>query len=789
MSNLRYAFRQFAKAPGFAALAVLVLALGIAGNLLVFSFVNGLFLRQLPFPHPEQLVDLDETAPKWNLTYTGINYADFEAWREHNSTFSGMAHFRGTEFNLSAADRAGRVPGQRVTHDLADVLGIKPVLGRMFTADEELRGGPRVALLGHHIWKEWFNSATDIIGRNLTLDSETYEIIGVLPATAVLPTRSAVWVPFLSKPKQYGGMAIGRLKPGVTPQQAAADLLPIHRARIPEAKENEVTSPLVQPVLDRYVGSAKVIGGVLMGSVTILLLIACANVSGIMLARALDRSPELGIRVALGASRGHVVRQLVTESLVLAAAGAFVGFLLSQWTLDALLRRLPDIPAWVTFDSDFRTAFFVCGIIAVCAVFAGLVPAQHVLGRINVRDILGPASQQVTASASRVVLLRALVVIEIALAAVLLILAGYLGRAFVRLQDIKPGIEPTNVLTYGVLLPEAKYRSAAARIAFFQEHLTRVRAVPGVESASVSTVLPFSGEHVGNSLEPEGGLPGGPGSKTPVVLTRNSMPGYFETMGIVIRSGRSFTDKDVKDVVVVNETLARMFWPGQDAVGKRMRGLGAKNWLEVIGVAADVRHYGLETEVRPGVYVPFLAMPASSAGVVIRTKGDPTLIGPTIRSLLRDQDPTLPVAGLATMESRIRDSLSIRRLYSGMTAGFALIAVAMSMTGLYGVIAYVVGRRTREFGIRIALGAQTRNLLWSVLGQGARLAAIGTGLGLAGGVLAGVAASKLTLGVSVFDPVVLSGTAILLCLVIAVACWIPALRATRVNPVEALRAE
>jgi putative ABC transport system permease protein len=791
MTDLRAAIRRLAASPRFTALAVLILAVGIAGNAVVFSLVNGLFLKPLPFPHPERLVDIDATAPKWKIRYTGINYDDFAAWREHNETFIGMATFRSGEFNVSAGRTTARLPGQRVTHDLAEVFGIRPVIGRMFRADEELRGASKVALIGHHIWTEWFNRDASVVGRPLTIDAEVYEIIGVLPPTAVLPSRAAVWIPFEAKPPYYGGFAIGRLKPGVTIDEASADLLRIHRARIPESKNNADTSPIVQPLLRRHLGGAGFIAAVLQGAVAALLLIACANVAGLMLARTLARAPEVGLRAALGASRWQLVRHVTAEGLLLAACGGAAGVLLGQWLLDALLASVvAELPSWIQLEMDFRFAVFVCLAVAVSAIVAGLVPARHLLRRLDVQSLLGPGARQMTAPAARISLMRTLVVGEIALAVLLLLVAGLFGRAMLRLTRIDPGIRAERVLTYRVLLPVAKYRDDASRVAFFEEHLARLRPLPDVEAASASTAVPFTGEHVGNFFEPYGGLPGGPDSQPTVVLTRFSLPGYFDTMGIEVSAGRAFGEQDQPNVIIVNEALAGLFWPGDTAVGKRMRSLGAGSpWLDVIGVARDVRHYGLEDEARPGVYVPFYAMPQPSAAVVVRTRGEPAALAPTVRALLQQQDPTLPLAGLATMEELIGRSLFLRRLYSGMTTVFALIAVVMAMSGLYGVMAYVVGDRTREFGIRLALGAQARDLLRLVSRDGVRLASIGIGIGVIGGVMAGFAVSGLLVGVSPIDPPVLAGTTALLGFVVAVACLVPARRAARLNLLDVLGAE
>jgi predicted permease len=792
LQDFRFAFRSLGKSPGFTAIAVLCLALSIGGNTAVFSLINGLFLKPLPFPHPEQLVDIDETAPQWNLRYAGINYGDFEAWRTQNQTFAGMAHFRSSERSVSINGRSERLPVQRVTHDLADVFGFQPVLGRMFRADEEMGDGARVALIGHHIWQDWFAGSRDVIGQTLTIDAEVYEIIGVLPPTAVMPARAAVWRPFNARPASdnWAGLVVGRLKPGVTVAQANADLLRIHRARIPEQKENEITSPIVQPLLDRHLGGVGAIAFVLQSAVVVLLLVAAANVAGLVLARTLHRVPELGLRAALGASRAQLVRQLMIESGVLSLLGAAAGVLIGRWLLDAILGLFPDLPAWLRLDLDWRFAVFVCGAAALCTAFAGLIPARHVLHRLDMGGVVGASPHQITSSRERLLPLRLLVIAEIALALTLLLVAALFGRALLRVRLIDTGLRAERVLTYTVPLPEAKYRTDAARLAFFEEHLARLRALPEVEAASASTVLPFSGEHMGNFFVAEGAPPPAPDTRSPVVLTRASFPGYFETIGIAIVAGRSFTEQDRRDVVIVNETLARHFWPEENAVGKRLRTRGSKGpWLEVIGVAHDVKHYGIERDTPLGIYVPFYALPRTSVSFVVRTRGDPAALAPTLRALLRHQDATLPLAGLATLEQRIRESTFLRRLYSGLTAVFAGVAVAIAMTGIYGIVAYVVGQRTREFGIRLALGARTRDLVQLVVQEGVQLGAIGLALGLVGGGLAGLALRGLLAGVQPFDPLVLSGTLAVLAAVVLAACLMPARRTTRLDVVDVLRAE
>jgi predicted permease len=790
MNDLSLAFRLLAKSRGFTVLALLVLALGIGGNTIVFSLVSALYLKPLPFPHSGQLVDLDETAPQWNLRYVGINYRDFEAWRAHNQTFSAMATARTGTFNVATSTRAEQLTGEWVTHDMADVFGFQPVLGRMFRADEELGGGAKVVLIGDAIWREWFAASPEVLGQRLTIDTESYEIIGVLPATAALPLRAALWRPFESKPNAWGGFAVGRLKPGISVAQASADLLRVHRALLPAAPENAVTSPVVQPLRQRYLGDGRVIAFVLEGAVLVLLLIVCANIAGLMLARTLSRTAEIGIRSALGATRWKIFRQLWIESALLTATGALLGMLAAQWLLDGWLAWVvAQMPPWTTVEFDVRVIGYVATAAFLCATLGALLPAHHVLRRLDLKQIVG-TGQQSTPSRPRVRALRLLVVAEIGLALVLLIAAGLFGRALLRVQRVDPGFEPQHVLTYELFLPELKYRDGASRIDFLETHLARLRALPGIEAAGATTILPLTGQHLGNFFEPEGGLPTALAGKSPAINTHVTLPGYFKAMGIPVLRGTPFTAETWPYTLVINEAMERLFWPGQSAVGKHVRTTGEGSpWLQVVAVVHDVRHDGLEAAAQPEVYVPYYAMPQPSVTLVVRTPGEATAFAPTIRALLKEQDPLLPVAGLSSMEDRLQQSMFLRRMYSGMTAAFAIVAVVMAVAGLYGLIGYVVGQRMREFGIRLALGAQVRDLIYLVLREGLRLAIAGVSLGAAGGVLAGFALSRLLVGVSPLDPLVLSGTIAALGATIVMACLVPAQRAARVSVQDILRTE
>ncbi len=796
MNDLRFAVRQLARYPGFAVLAVVILGLGIAGNTLVFSIVNGVYLRPLPFKEAARLVDLDETAPQWQLRYTGIAYPDFCAWRSQNRSFDVMGAFAQRDFNLSGIGLAERVEVMRTSHDLLDVLGLRPIAGRGFTQEEDQPGGSRVAMLGHGAWKRLFGGRTDAVGREVQLDGEPFTIVGILPPEAAFPRRDDFWVPLALSPTDSNGWylrGIGRLKAGITMHQARADLLRIHKGGIDARKVNEITSPVIARLDERYLGDSKPMAAVLIGMEALVLIIACANIAALMLARGMARSKETGVRLALGARPMHMVRQILTECVLLSLAGGIVGVLLGKWIFKTFLAWLPDhLPVWVTLQSDWRFILFVTALTLLTSVLFGALPAIQACSNSNLQGMLAAAGSRLSRSTGQRRSLNSLIIGEVALALVLLSTASLLARTFVKLQQTDPGFRPENVLTYRVTLPESGYPSAQRRYEFFSDHLERVRSLPGITSASAVSAPPLGG-HWGTFYEAEDSPRNPPGTPNPVVLNRIVFPDYFETMGIRVMAGRTFNDQDGRNngrpVVIVNQIIADLYWPGREPLGKRIRQSENAPWYQVVGVVKDVKHYGVSEPMRPGVYLPFLQYDQSSMAIVARTTVEPYTVLPAARALVERADASLALHEASTMTDRLRESLWLRRLVFRMTSVMAGVALVLALGGIYGVISYTAAQRTSEMGIRLALGAQSADIIRLVLVQAAWLVGAGVGIGLIAALALAPALGTLLFGVSPFDPIAMVVIPLLLTGITLLACYVPARRATKIDPIRTLRAD
>jgi putative ABC transport system permease protein len=796
MQDIRFAFRILLKNPGFSALAIFTLALGIAGSVVIFSVFNGLFLRPLPFQESERLVNLDEVAPKWNLEYTGIAYPDFHEWRAQNQTFESMGVWQEASFNFSIKGNPERVEGGRASHDLLTTLGIQPLLGRGFTEEEDRPGGTRVALVSQGLWQRLWGGQSNVLGQALSLDSVPATIIGVLPAQIGPLDRAEVLIPLRLSVNDNNGWYLegaGRLKPGVTLEQARQDLTRIHKAMIPNRSVNDITSPRLTSLRERLLGDYRLVTYVLIAAVAVVWLIACANVAGLTLARGLGRSKEISIRMALGATRHSVIRQVLAESLVLSVIGGLLGVALGQSSLGALVRVLPEqFPQWLHFGMDGRFVVFCLVTTAATAMVFGLIPAVQMVSRVNLQGALQATTCKSTGSSNQRRSLNALVIGEIALALVLLVNAGLLLQAFRGLQKMDPGFRPENVLTYDLSLPRAKYTNNQ-QVAFFEEHLERVRALPGVKAASATTIVPLGG-HSGTFYEAENALPKAKDEQDPVVLYRHVFPGYAEAIGLTLLGGHFLTEQEARatnhTVVVVNEMFAKRYWPTQDAVGKRIRAPGPSNpWLTIVGVSKDEKHYGFDQPMRPGIFLPYRVDPQRRMTIVVRGLTDPQALLPAIRSLIQKTDPDLPIFQVRTMSERVKSSLWLRRSYSWLFGFFAAVALTMALAGVYGVISYAVSQRTNEIGIRMALGAQRTDVLRLVLRHGLMLAGVGTAIGLAGALALSHSMRTLLFGVSAVEPVTLFTVPLLLLVVTLIACLFPARKATRVDPMVALRYE
>ena len=814
--DVRFAIRMLCKQPIFSLTVLSLLAIGIGGTTTIFSVFNSLYLRPLPFEEPERLVNLDEKAQQWNnQERTGIAYPDFDAWRERNQAFEGIAVFYERTPLISGESRAETLRGASATYDLLQVLKISPQLGRWFLPEEDKPNGPRVAVLSHQLWQTRFGGSTGVIGQTVRVDAQPYTIVGVLPGGVDFPNRTEIWMPLAMDRSVEGWWlsGIGRLKPGLTVVKAQEDLLRVHKGMIESRGANKYTSPTVYPLCDWYVGNFRQATTILLGAVGLVLLIACANIAGIMLARGSARAREMVIRTALGASRSRIIRQLFTESLLLGALGGSLGIILGFLGLRGLVALMPpdQLPGWVRFDLDLRFLAFCPAVSIGSAVLFGLWPAWNV-SRVDVRAGLQDAGHGTSESAGRRRSLKTLITAEVALAAVLLTAAGLLIQAFRKVEHVDPGFRADSILTYQIHLPTSKYQTLEQQGPFVEELVIRQRALPGVRSAGVVSVTPLDVIESGAVFDIENAPPKRPSDPSFGTPQRVVTPGYLEAMGMTLRSGRTFTDADGRSegtaAAVVSETFARLNWPGQDPIGKRIRyrefrankGQIDRRWYKVVGVIADVKDYGLDQPARPSVYLPlaqngFKFVGANTSknqvffAVVLRTSVDPSSLSGAAHEVLHRMDPDLALTGVTTMSERLSNSMWLRRTYSWLVAVFAGVAVVLVVSGLYGVISYTVSQRRREIAIRMALGAGQSRILNGVLKEAVAMASIGLAIGVACGWWSSRLFEPLLFGVKATDPATYLTTLAIVGGVALIASLLPAIRAARTEPMSALRLE
>ncbi|MCI0489448.1 MAG: ABC transporter permease [Blastocatellia bacterium] len=802
--DIRYAFRTLLKRPGFAVVVVLTLALGIGANTTIFSIVNGFLIRPLPYKNAERLVDINETALNVGLERLSVAYPDFVDWRDQNQTFEDMAAYDEGSFNLTGRGEPERISGASVSASLFSVLGVAPVAGRDFRPEEDTPAGDKVVILSHGLWQRRFGADPNILGQQLTLQGVSRTVVGILPPGFQFPENADLWVPLALDPEEtgrgnYSYSVVARLKPGVTLEQGYADIDTIARRLGQQFKDKADVGVVVTTLRDLYVEDARLAVLLFLAAVGFVLLIACANVANLMLARAASRQKEMAIRAALGARRWRVIRQLLTESILLALIGGASGLVLGRWGRDLLLTSIPeDIPFWINFDIDLRVLGFILLISLATGLIFGLAPALQA-SRVDLNESLKESGGRGSAGGGHHRLRSLLVVAEIALALVLLISAGLMMKGFLQLQKVDPGFDSKNVLTMRVSLPSAKFDDVKQQRAyyeqFYQQALERVKALPGVESASAVSNLPMGGSNWGMGYTVEGTPPHPPG-QIPVANQRVVSPDYFRVMGIRMLQGRDFNELDAEEkspeVVIVNETMVRRYWPGDDPIGKRLKYGDHESkspWRTVVGVVNDVRHYGLDNQIREGVYVPHQQFAVSSMTFVIRTALDPSNMTGAVRSQIWEIERDLPVYQIRTMEEVLSRSVWQSRLYSWLFAIFAVMALVLAAVGVYGVISQSVTQRTHEIGIRMALGARPGDVLKMIVGHGAKLALIGMVMGLMGAFGVTWVMSKLLFGISATDPVTFAATSLALLGVAILASYIPARRATKVDPMVALRYE
>ena len=797
LQDLRYGVRSLWQRPGFTAIAVITLALGIGANTTLFSFVNGILLRPLPYKNPAQLVVLDENAPKQGIKSFGVSYPNFVDWRAQNHVFEDVASYQANTNSLVGAGEPEQVPGAKISHGLFELLGVAPSLGRTITADEDQPETNNVVLISDGLWRRRFGSDRSVVGQTLTVSGRTRTIIGVMPPDFKFPETAELWVPLALNEKlftrtDHGLNTVARLKPNVTLAQAQAEMANIAR-RIEERNPvtNEGLGVDVYPLRARLVGDYRQALLILLGVVAFVLLIACANVANLLLARSSARHKELALRAALGASRSRIVRQLLTESALLSLLGALLGVLLAVWGKNLLLAAIPgDMPFWMKFDIDLRVLSFTFAISFLTVLAFGIAPALQA-SRTDLNDALKEGGR--SGGSGRHRMRNLLVVSEVALALVLLVGAGLMVRSFAKLGQVHSGINPENVLTMEVPLTRAKYPEPAQQSAFFHELMPRVAALPGVSSAAAVSDLPLRGGW-GRSLTVEG-HPVLSVGQAPMINHAVVTPNYFRTMGIPLLQGRDFNEADqatAMRVTIVDERLAREYWPGESPLGKRIRfGPPESNepWHTIVGVAGSVRHARLDRETRETIYVPYQQIPVNWMAVAVRTTVDPRSLAGAVKKEVLALDKDQPTANVLTMNEIVSRSIWQQRFYAMMFGLFAALALVLAAVGIYGVMSYAITQRTHEIGIRMALGADRIKVLRLTLAQGMKLALTGVVCGLGASYLLTRLMAGLLFGVSATDLGTFVSLAVLLVAVTLLACYIPARRATKVDPLVALRYE
>ncbi|MBA3848690.1 MAG: hypothetical protein C0502_01685 [Opitutus sp.] len=802
-TDLRYAWRQLAKSPGFTLVAILALALGIGATVAIFSVINSVFLKPLPYREPDRLVRLSSTTEEFSLTRVGFSYTRYLAVQERQEVFTDLAVTVGNGYTVTGRGDPQQVIGSLATANYFPLLGIAPQLGRGFNPEEDQAGGADVTVISHAYWQRQFNGDPTVLGQSLTLDGRPHTIVGVLPpAMSEFPLNQVdVWLP---RPKEvpyfvpaqldngvFGFNVFARLKPGVSLRQARSTVDAIAAAyRTDFPKHIDAPSKAeVLPLLEDLVGDQRKTYALLFAAIGCVLLIACANVANLLLARFLGRRKEIAVRFALGARRGDVIRQLLVESVLVALAGGLVGVLLAQWSLGALLALGEGL---IPRALDIRLDPSALGFALLTALGTGLamgtLPAFHATG-VDVNDALKDATRGSSQANSR--LRSSLLVTEIALSLVLLVVAGLLLTSFARLQRVSPGFAPDHLFTATLALPFQKYPDGPRLAAFYRQLHDKLATLPGAKSATIGDRLPLTGNTSPAPIAVSG-RPLPPLSERPSANRAIVAPRYFTTLGVPFRAGRDFNERDhatSPQVVIINETLAKRHFPNEDPIGRTLiTGMGQRP-AEIIGVVADIRSTSLHTPPQPDYFLPALQRPENFTNIVVRTEGDPAAFAATLRAALRGLDPDLPLLDPRPLEDRITQTVADRKLAMFLLAGFAVLALVLACIGVYSVMAYLVTQRTAEIGIRMALGASPESVLSMVLGHGLRLALIGVALGL--GVALGVTRlmQQALFEVQPHDPLIYGSVAVALLAVAALACWLPARRATQVDPLVALRAE
>lgn len=801
--DLKHGLRVLVKNPGFTLVAGAVLALGIGVNSAIFTVVNAALLQPLPFKDSDRLVKVWHVPPAKSfpgMTTFWVSPANYLDWRAQNHVFQQMAVYGYTDFNLTGAGQPIAVESAAVSADFFPLLGVEPILGRVFSADEDQPGRSNVVILGHGFWQTHFASDRGIIGKKIMLDGQGYEVIGVMGPQAVFPEPAKIWTPMAWTGEEravrgnHNYHVLARLKPGMDLKQAQAEMNTISK-RLEEQypTDNAGWGATVVPLRDQLVGEVKPALRVLLGAVAFVLLIACANVANLMLAKTLGRRKEVAIRVVLGASRRRIIQQVLAESMLLASMGGIVGLALARFGATFIVAFLANrLPRSTEVKFDGWVLGFTIGVTLLTGALAGIVPAWR-LAQTNLNEALKQGLGRTDSDSSATGTRGILVACEVALSLLLLVGAGLMIRSLWLLQKVDPGVDPQNVLTMSVVIPGAKYTQPLQQYGFYDQLIQRVQALPGVESAGAVSSLPLTVWGTTQPITIEG-QPMLPLSEQPEVAIRQITPGYLRAMRIPLRQGRAFSEDDVPDrpaVVLISESMASKFWPNENPIGKHLiMSFFPKVSREIVGVVGDVKQRGLDVrEPTQTLYVPLAQMPRTWMALAVRTRSQPNGELAEITTVVHEVDPEVPITEVSTMEEIMATSMSQKRFNMLLLGAFAGLALVLAAVGIYSVLSYTVRRRTREIGTRMALGAQIGDVLKMVVFEGMRPPALGILVGLVGAFALSRIVANLVYGVKPTDPLTFGAVAVILGTVALLACILPAYRAAKTEPMKALRDE
>ena len=799
LQDVRYAFRTLWRSRMFALIAIACLAIGIGVNTTIFSVVNAVLLRPFSFANPEQLVVLEEVNTR-NGGTAGVAWPNLADWKAQSKALTDIAGVQGRSMTLAAADEPERLVGSAISWNLFPMLGVSPVMGRQIRADEDKPGGDRVVLLSDGLWERRFGRDPSIVGKTLMLNEVAHTVIGVMPAKFKFPEESELWIPLreldgATRRDAKGIYTFARMAPGVTIERARTALTQVAARLAREYPENADWSVRIEGLRENFIpDDVRLIVLTMMGAVTFVLLIACANVANLLLARATARSREIAIRAALGAGKGRIIRQLVTESVILAVTGGLLGIPLAAWGLQMLDKAIPPsnaLPYYIDWYIDKPTLVYMIVISVATGVFFGLAPAVQA-ARGSLQEALRDGARGSGSGVKKNRLRNGLVIAEIALSLVLLVGASLFVRSFLALQNASAGFSTSQLMTTRVYLQGPRYDSLSRRAERAEDIVQRIEALPGVQSAFVSALIPATGGGFGGPIIVDGRSD--EKGREPFGLYAGVSEHFFTTLDVKLVSGRTFTPAETRDssrVAIINQTMARRIWPGIDPIGRRFRYASdsSAEWLTVIGVAPDIANDDLDNEVESYAYLPLRYTLVRGLGLVVRTTGDPAAITPSMRRAIRDADATIALYEVNTMEQVRQLGFWQYGLFGSMFSVFGVIALLLAAVGVYGVISYSVSQRTQEIGVRVALGARNRDVLRLVVGQGLRLAGIGLAIGLVGALGITQVVRSVLFGVTPTDPLSFGLITIFLTVVAGVASWLPARRAAGVDPIVALRRE